>query len=139
MAATLMFFIVPDSQFCKRIMPFSIVTFLNLPLWSKCMLMFGDLFSKLQEAQQKMQEGKQKLGSVTVEGEAGNGAVKVSLTGNREVKTIAIDNQLMAPDKKEELEDLLITALNRALQQAEQAWENEMKDVAGGMLGGLGQ
>jgi nucleoid-associated protein EbfC len=103
------------------------------------MLMFGDLFSKLQEAQQKMQEGKQKLGSVTVEGEAGNGAVKVSLTGNREVKTVTIDNQLMTPDRKEELEDLLITALNRALQQAEQAWENEMKDVAGGMLGGLGQ
>ena len=101
--------------------------------------MFGDLFSKLQEAQQKMQEGKQKLGDVIVDGEAGNGAVKVSVTGNREIKTISIDNQLLVPDKKEELEDLLITALNRALKNAEQAWEEEMKDVAGGMLGGLGQ
>ena len=101
--------------------------------------MFGDLFGKLQEAQQKMQEGKQKLGSITVDGEAGNGTVKVTVTGNREVKTISIDNQLMAPDRKEELEDLLITALNRALKNAEQAWETEMKDVAGGMLGGLGQ
>ena len=101
--------------------------------------MFGDLFSKLQEAQQKMQEGKQKLGDVIVDGEAGNGAVKVSVTGNREIKIISIDNQLLVPDKKEELEDLLITALNRALKNAEQAWEEEMKDVAGGMLGGLGQ
>jgi DNA-binding YbaB/EbfC family protein len=100
--------------------------------------MFGDLFSKLQEAQQKMQEGKQKLGDVIIEGEAGNGAVKVSVTGTREIKTIAIDSQLMTADRKEELEDLLITALNRALKNAEQAWEEEMKDVAGGMLGGLG-
>ncbi len=100
--------------------------------------MFGDLFSKLQEAQQKMQEGKQKLGDVIIEGEAGNGAVRVSVTGTREIKTIAIDSQLMTADRKEELEDLLITALNRALKNAEQAWEDEMKDVAGGMLGGLG-
>jgi DNA-binding YbaB/EbfC family protein len=100
--------------------------------------MFGDLFSKLQEAQQKMQEGKQKLESVILDGEAGNGLVKVSVTGNREVKTISIDNQLMAPDRKEELEDLLITALNRALSNAEQAYEDEMKGLAGGMLGGLG-
>ncbi|WP_205512798.1 YbaB/EbfC family nucleoid-associated protein [Longitalea arenae] len=100
--------------------------------------MFGDLFSKLQEAQQKMQEGKQKLADVIVDGEAGNGLVKVSVTGTREVKTISIDSQLMSPDRKEELEDLLITALNRALNNAEQAWEDEMKDVAGGMLGGMG-
>ena len=101
--------------------------------------MLGDLFSKLQEAQQKMEERKQKLGDIVVDGEAGNGMVKVSITGNREVKTISIDNQLLAPDKKEELEDLLVTALNRALKNAEQVWEEEMKDVAGGMLGGLGQ
>lgn len=100
--------------------------------------MFGDLFSKLQEAQQKMQEGRQKLGNVIIDGEAGNGAVKVSVTGNREIKTIAIDNQLMTPERKEELEDLLITALNRALKNAEQAWEDEMKGAAGDMLGGLG-
>jgi DNA-binding YbaB/EbfC family protein len=100
--------------------------------------MFGDLFSKLQEAQQKMQEGKQKLGDVIIDGEAGNGAVKVSVTGTREIKTITIDSQLMTADRKEELEDLLITALNRALKNAEQAWDDEMKDVAGGMLGGLG-
>ena len=101
--------------------------------------MLGDLFSKLQEAQQKMEERKQKLGDIVVDGEAGNGMVKVSVTGNREIKTISIDNQLLAPDKKEELEDLLVTALNRALKNAEQVWEEEMKDVAGGMLGGLGQ
>jgi DNA-binding YbaB/EbfC family protein len=96
-----------------------------------------DLFNKLQEAQQKMQEGKQKMSDVTINGEAGEGKVKVSVTGNREVKTISIDNQLLSPDRKEELEDLLIIALNRALQDAEKAWEEEMQGLAGGMLGGM--
>jgi DNA-binding YbaB/EbfC family protein len=97
-----------------------------------------DLLGKLQEAQQKMQEGKQKLADVTINGEAGEGAVTVTVTGNREVKTISIVNQLLAPERKEELEDLLITALNRALGNAEKLWEDEMKGLAGGMLGGLG-
>lgn len=99
--------------------------------------MFGDLLNKFQEAQQKMNEGKQKLANVTVDGDAGDGAVKVSVTGNREVKTISIDNQLLSPERKEELEDLLIIALNRALQNAEKMWEDEMKGLAGNMLGGF--
>lgn len=85
-----------------------------------------------------MQEGKERLANITVDGEAGEGAVKVSVTGNREVKSISIGEHLLTADNKEELEDLLIIALNRALKNAETAWEAEMKGVAGGMLGGLG-
>lgn len=93
---------------------------------------------KLQEAQQKMQETKDKLAGMTVNGEAGDGAVKVVVTGTKEVKSIDINNDLLAADKKEELEDLLIIALNRALENAEQLHDDQMKDVAGGMLGGMG-
>jgi len=100
--------------------------------------MFGDLFGKLQEAQQKMEEGKARLSHVMVDGEAGDGAVKVVVTGNREVKNITIADHLLTADNKEELEDLLITALNRAMKNAENVWESEMKGLAGGMLGGLG-
>ncbi|MBO9152796.1 YbaB/EbfC family nucleoid-associated protein [Chitinophaga sp. GCM10012297] len=100
--------------------------------------MFGDLFGKLQEAQQKMNDSKERLKHITVEGEAGNGAVKAVATGNREIKSLEIDPSLLAAERKEELEDLLISALNRALKNAEHAWENEMKNVAGGMLGGMG-
>lgn len=97
-----------------------------------------DLFGKLQEAQQKMNESKDRLKHITVEGEAGNGAVKVVVTGDREVKSIGIDPALLEGDRKEELEDLLISALNRALKNAENVWESEMKNAAGGMLGGMG-
>ncbi len=100
--------------------------------------MFGDLFGKLQEAQQKMSDSKERLKHITVEGEAGNGAVKVLVTGAREVQSLEIAPALLDAERKEELEDLLITALNRALKNAENAWEAEMKNVAGGMLGGMG-
>ncbi|RFM35635.1 YbaB/EbfC family nucleoid-associated protein [Chitinophaga silvisoli] len=97
-----------------------------------------DMFGKLQEAQQKMKESKERLALITVDGEAGDGAVKVTVTGNREVKSLEIAERLLEKDNKEELEDLVITALNRALKSAENTWEAEMKSVAGGMLGPLG-
>lgn len=97
-----------------------------------------DMFGKLQEAQQKMKESKERLALITVDGEAGDGAVKVTVTGNREVKSLEIAERLLDKDNKEELEDLVITAMNRALKAAENTWESEMKSVAGGMLGPLG-
>ena len=97
-----------------------------------------DMFGKLQEAQQKMKESKVRLAESTVDGEAGDGAVKVTVTGNREVKSIDVAERLLEKENKDELEDLLITARNRALKNAENAWESEMKSVAGGMLGPLG-
>ncbi|NLR78866.1 YbaB/EbfC family nucleoid-associated protein [Chitinophaga eiseniae] len=99
--------------------------------------MFGDLFGKLTQIKQKMAEGKERLATVTLSGEAGNGAVKVTIDGNRQVKTIDIAAHLLTPENKEEMEDLLLSALNRALKDGEAAWEAEMKNAAGGMLGGL--
>lgn len=99
--------------------------------------MFGDLFGKLTQIKQKMAEGKERLATITLSGEAGNGAVKVTVDGNRQVKTIDIAAHLLTPENKEEMEDLLLSALNRALKDGEAAWEAEMKNAAGGMLGGL--
>ncbi|WP_291908371.1 YbaB/EbfC family nucleoid-associated protein [Chitinophaga sp. CB10] len=96
-----------------------------------------DLFGKLSQIQQKMKEGKERLANVILEGEAGNGAVKVAVDGNRQVKSIDVAPELMTPERKEELEDLMISALNKALKAAENSWEAEMKNAAGGMLGGL--
>lgn len=100
--------------------------------------MFGDLMGKLQEAQQQMKDTKDRLALMTFDGEAGDGSVKVTITGGREVKTLEIADSLCSAENKEELEDLLITALNRALKNVEAANEKEMAGVAGGMLGGMG-
>ncbi len=97
--------------------------------------MFGDMqgmMAKLQEAQQKIEETKARLNTVLVNGESGNGKVKVTVTANREIRSINIDDSLL--NEKDELEDYLIIALNNALNSANEINESEMAAAAkGGM------
>lgn len=93
--------------------------------------MFGDMqgmMAKLKEAQVKIEETKARLNTVMVDGESGNGDVIVTITGNREIKNIAIDDELLKD--KEALEDYLIIALNNAIEKANQINESEMAAAA---------
>jgi DNA-binding YbaB/EbfC family protein len=94
--------------------------------------------NQMQEFQQKMQEIQQKLDEIEVTGEAENGLVKVVCTANREVKSVTLADSLMEDGDKEQIEDLTTVAMNRALKQAEEKSEEEMRNVAGGMLPGMG-
>lgn len=96
------------------------------------------MFGKLAEAQQKADEIKKRLDAITVEGESNGGMVKVIATGNRAVTQVTIADELMTPDRKEELEELLIVAIDRAMQQAENVSQSEMKSLMGSMMPGLG-
>jgi DNA-binding YbaB/EbfC family protein len=93
--------------------------------------MFGDIsgmMDKLKEAQRKIEETKVRLNTVLVDGEAGNGLIKVTVTANREIRTINISDDLM--NEKEALEDYLIIALNKALEKANAINEAEMAAAA---------
>lgn len=95
------------------------------------------MFGKLAEAQQKAEEIKKRLELITVEGKAEG--ITVTATGNKNIKRISIDPSLLTPERKEEVEDLLVIAIERALQQAENVSAAEMKNLMGSMLpGGLG-
>ena len=98
--------------------------------------MFGDMMGKLQDMKQKMEETKKRLDTITVEGEAGNNAVIVRANGNRQIKSVEISSELYRADK-EELEDLLVIALNRALEKAEKVNEAEMAGAAKGIMPNL--
>lgn len=100
--------------------------------------MFGDMLGKLQEMQQNMQDSKNKLSEVRVTGEAGSGAVKITMDGNKKMISIDIEPYMCLPERKEELEDFIIVASNRALELAEAKWEEEMKGSAGSLLSKLG-
>ncbi|WP_111707906.1 YbaB/EbfC family nucleoid-associated protein [Lutibacter citreus] len=92
--------------------------------------MFGDLtgmMGKLKEAQQKIEETKTRLNTVLIDGEAGNGKVKVTVTANRSIKNISISNEL---SNNEEIEDYLIIALNKALSKANEVNEHELAVAA---------
>lgn len=93
--------------------------------------MLGDLqgmMAKLKDAQAKIEETKKRMDTVQVNGNAGNGMVSVSVTANREVKTIQISDELLSD--KEALEDYLILALNSALKKANEIHEMEMARAA---------
>ena len=93
--------------------------------------MFGDLqgmMAKLKEAQIKIEETKKRLDTVLVNSQSGNGAVKLTMTANREMKTIEIADEIL--EDKEVLEDYLILAFNEALKKAKSINEVEMANAA---------
>lgn len=98
---------------------------------------FGDMMGKLQEMKQKTEEIKLKLDNTILNVEGAGGDIKISLTGNKEIKSISISPALQH-GHKEEFEEQLVVTLNRALQKAQEVNDNEMKQVASGMLPGLG-
>jgi len=98
--------------------------------------MFGNMMERLQEMQQKTEDAKKRLENITVIGEAPAQSIVVEMTGNRKVKNITVNVDLKDIDN-EELEDLIIIATNKALEQAENVFETEMKSVAMGILPGM--
>lgn len=93
--------------------------------------MFGDLMGmmgKLKETQAKVEATKQRLHSVYIDESSSDGLLKVSLTANREIKSITIDDQLLMD--KDQLEDYLILTLNKAIERAEKVSEAELAAVA---------
>ncbi|WP_321827048.1 YbaB/EbfC family nucleoid-associated protein [Maribacter dokdonensis] len=93
--------------------------------------MFGDMMGmmgKLKETQKKVEETKKRLNTVTLEEKSSDGLVSVTITANREVKSIVIDDSLL--QDKEQLEDYLILTLNKAIQNATNVNETELAAAA---------
>jgi len=93
--------------------------------------MFGDLMGmmgKLQETQQKIEETKKRLDNVLIDEQSNDGLLKVTLTANRQVKSITIDDSLL--EDKEQLEDYLVLVLNKAIAKATNVNEAELGAVA---------
>lgn len=94
----------------------------------------SNLFGKVKEMQSKLQEAQENLGKITAEGEAGAGMVKVVANGKKQVVSIEIDQELVKPDDKEFLQDLVVAAVNKALEAVEEKAKEEMKKSTEGML-----
>ncbi len=90
------------------------------------------MIGKLQEAQRKMEEVKGKLDQIIVTGEVQG--VKVSLNGNKVVTSIYIPQMILDDRDKDQIEDLLILALNKGLENAENVAQSEGASAMRGML-----
>jgi hypothetical protein len=93
---------------------------------------------KLQEMQQQMQEQigamQEKMAHETVEVASGGGAVKIVMNGKQEMQSITIAPEAIDPEDPEMLQDLVMAAVNAAVEKSREMSENEMGSIAGGML-----
>tara|TARA_B100001057_G_scaffold483183_1_gene559574 strand:- start:471 stop:794 length:324 start_codon:yes stop_codon:yes gene_type:complete len=97
------------------------------------MVNIGNMMKQAQQLQKKMAEAQDKLNEIEVEGSSGGGLVRVTATAKGNFKRISIDDTLLNNDEKEMLEDLIIAAINDAKQKGENAAQEEMKSLTGGL------
>ena len=93
--------------------------------------MFGDMMNmmgKLKETQQKIEATKQRLDTVLIDEKSNDGLLNVTITANRKIRSITIDESLL--EDKEQLEDYLILVLNKAIEKATNVNEAELAAVA---------
>jgi DNA-binding protein YbaB len=96
------------------------------------------MFDKLFEAQQKAEEIKKRLDTISVSSEVEGGKIKIVSTANKRITGISIDPDFLRAADPEELEELLVTAINKTLEQAESVSQAEMQAATRDMMGGLG-
>jgi DNA-binding YbaB/EbfC family protein len=94
--------------------------------------MLGDMMGKLQAAQQKMEEVKNRLDAITVVGEAQG--VKVVVNGNKVITNIDISQMIVDDSDKEQIEELLLLAVNRGLESADNVAQAENASAMKGVL-----
>ncbi|TCS72436.1 hypothetical protein EDC61_10591 [Sulfuritortus calidifontis] len=92
----------------------------------------GNLMKQAQQMQENLQKAQAQIAEMEVEGQAGAGLVKVTMTGKHDVKRVVIDPSLMQDDK-EMLEDLIAAAVNDAVRRVESASQEKMAAVTAGM------
>src|SRR5690625_3346741 len=102
----------------------------------------ADMFGKISDMQAKMEEAQERLAEVIVEADAGGGMVKVRANGKRQILSIELDQDIVDPDDKEIVEDLVVAGVNRALENAKEARKKKIQDVdkdilPGGRLPGM--
>lgn len=93
--------------------------------------MFGDMMgmmNKLKEAQKKVEETKERLNTVLLDESSNDNKLSVTITANRTIKSLRIDDELL--EDKEMLEDYLILTLNKAIEIASKVNEAELAAVA---------
>ncbi len=92
------------------------------------------IMGKMKEVQAKVKEAQESLEKVTATGEAGAGLVKATVNGKKVVVSLEIDDDLMKPEDKEMMTDLVIAAINKAIEEVEVKSKEVLKQSTDGLL-----
>ena len=93
----------------------------------------NNLMKQAQKMQRQMEEAQKQLEDAEVTAKAGGGAVEVVVTGKKTVKSLTLSKEVVDPDDIEMLQDLVISAVNEAIDNVEKITEDEMSKITGGV------
>ncbi|RAV12525.1 YbaB/EbfC family nucleoid-associated protein [Paenibacillus contaminans] len=93
----------------------------------------NQMMKQVKKMQEQMMKAQEELGTKTVEGSAGGGVVTVVANGHKKISSIVIKPEAVDPDDIDMLQDLVLTAVNDALNQAEELANKDMGKYTGGM------
>lgn len=97
----------------------------------------NNLMKQAQRMQRQMEESQKDLEIKEFTAKAGGGAVEVTCTGKKEIKSVKFDKEVVDPDDVEMLQDLVVAATNEALRMADEASGDMMSKMTGGLGGGF--
>ena len=94
------------------------------------------LLKQAKDMQEQIEEAQSQLSELIIEADSGGGMVSVKVNGRQEIIELNIDPDAISEDK-EMLEDLIISAMNKALSRSRADSQEKMNSIAGGMMGGM--
>ena len=92
------------------------------------------MMGKIKEAQGKIKEAQESLDSITANGESGAGLVTAKVNGKKEVISINVDSSLLNADDREMMQDLIVAAVNKAIENVEPKTREHLKNATDGLL-----
>ena len=98
----------------------------------------NNLMKQAQRMQRQMEEQQKELEEKEFTAVVGGGAVKVTVSGKREMKNVELSEEVVDPDDIEMLQDLIVAGVNEARRQVDEASSETMGKLAGGLGGSLG-
>ena len=93
----------------------------------------GNILKQAQQVQEQMVRIQEELAQKKVEATSGGGMVTVEVNGQQEILSVKIDPEVIKPDDREMLEDLVLAAVNEGMRKAKDLIKEEMAKVTGGL------
>jgi nucleoid-associated protein EbfC len=98
---------------------------------------FMKMFGQIKEAQTKIKQVQEQIGHLQATGEAGAGLVKATVSGHKKLLAIEIDPSIIQPNDQQLMQDLIVAAINLAIQKVEDKIKESVQETTAGMLGDL--